>query len=34
MPPSLQTFVLRTSAVLGWTLALTLAVYSNFQPHG
>jgi hypothetical protein len=34
MPPSLQQFVLRTSAVLGWTLAFTLAVFSNFQPHG
>jgi len=31
MPPSLQSFVLRTSAVLGWTLAFTIAVYSNMH---
>jgi hypothetical protein len=34
MPPSLQRFVLRTSAVLGWTLAFTLAVYSNLHQVG
>lgn len=34
MPPTLQAFVLRTSAVLGWTLAFTLAVFSNFHAHG
>jgi hypothetical protein len=34
MPPTVQQFVLRTSAVLGWTLAFTLAVYSNLQYAG
>jgi|EndMetStandDraft_4_1072995.scaffolds.fasta_scaffold49140_4 hypothetical protein len=34
MPPTVQQFVLRTSAVLGWTLAFTLAVYSNLQHAG
>jgi hypothetical protein len=34
MPAPLQRFVLRTSAVLGWMLAFTLAVYSNLHPAG